>query len=223
MKRVLFTVLLMGSAAFAQTALAQTADDIMGKVQASQKAVKDVTIKVVGKAELDNGSQSIDLDIQTIPSLNLTRINFNAPDALADNVVVIDKNTVSNYLFLTNQVTVQSAKKARLEGFSFDFTRFADFSTELGKDKFTLKLLSTDTAKDGKVYVIEATPREQDLGFTRTRVTITENGWRPLKMQALDSKGKVLADLNFTTWKTNSGLKAAALKSLPKDAQIIKK
>lgn len=218
MKRVLFTVLLMGSAA-----MAQTADDIIAKVQANQKNIKDVTIRVVGKAELDSGAQSIDLDIQNIPGLNLTRISFNAPDALADNVVIVDKNTVYNYLFLTNQVTVQSAKKARLEGFSFDFTRFADFSTELSKDKFVLKLIDTDTDKNGKVYVIEATPREQDLGFTKTRVTISENGWRPLKMQALDSKGKVLADLNFTTWKTNSGLKASALRSLPKDAQVIKK
>lgn len=218
MKKVLLTVLLMGSAA-----LAQTAEDIISKVQANQKTIKDVTIRVVGKAELDAGAQSIDLDILAMPASNLTRISFNAPDALADNVVVIDKNTVYNYLFLTNQVTVQSSKKARMEGFNFDFTRFADFSTELSKDKFNLKLISTDTVKEGKVYVIEATPKEQDLGFTKTRVTILENGWRPLKMQALDSKGKLLADLNFTTWKTNTGLKASTLKSLPKDAQVIKK
>lgn len=217
MKRLLFTALLLSSAAFAQTA-----EDIIAKVQANQKTIKDVTIKVSGKALLENGSQSIDLNIMSMPGINLTRIEFNAPDALADNVVILDKNTVYNYLFLTNQVRVQSSKKARVEGFNFDFTRFADFSTELSKDKFKLKLLETQNTKDGKTYLIEATPQEEDLGFTKTRVLISEKGWRPLKMQALDSKDKLLADLNFTTWTVNSGLTSKNLKKLPKDAQVIK-
>jgi len=51
---------------------------------------------------------------------------------------------------------------------------------------------------------------------------VTEAGWRPTRLQLLDGAGKVRADLNVTNYKQNSGLSAAKLTTLPRDAEIIR-
>lgn len=205
------------------SALAQNLglDEVIRKVEATQKLTKDFSLRISGQANLESGAQAIDLNVYAIPSLDLTRIEFNAPDALADNILIIDKKVASNYLFLTNQVTLTSLEKTRVDGFNFDFAKFADFGVNLSKDKYNLKLISVENTKEGKVYVIEALSKDDDLA--RTRVWISDARWRPLKVQALDNRNKVQADLVFSDWKVNSGLKDKDLKKLPKGAQVIKR
>ena len=176
---ILISLLLSGAAS------AQTAAEIVAKVDAAQKNVKDVSFKVSGNANFEGGSQKLDLDVQAIPAQSVARVNFNAPDALADNVIVVDKKTVYNYLFLTNQVTVQN------------------------------------TQGGAKVYQLEATAKNG--GTERNRVWISEQGWRPVRVQLLTSAGRVVTDLTITNYKTNSGLSAAKLKALPKDAEVIRR
>ncbi|MBB6097936.1 outer membrane lipoprotein-sorting protein [Deinobacterium chartae] len=216
-------LLLVASVLLAPSALAQSADTVLKNFEAAQKNAKDISVQVQGKALLDSGEQRIDLEVLSIPGQKLTRVNFNAPDALADNVLVIDNQTAYNYLYLTNQVTVQPLAKTELQGFNFDFAQFARLGLELPRDRFDVKLVSTQAAKTGKTYVLEATPKARDLGFSRTRVWISDQGWRPVRLQALNSNGKLQADLRFENYKVNSGLSAAKVKSLPRDAQVIRK
>jgi outer membrane lipoprotein-sorting protein len=226
MKRFLFLSLLLGSSALvAPLAQAQTlsADEIAGKVEAAQKSTKDFSAHIQGQANFDANPQKIDLKISSIPAQSIIRIEFAAPDALADNILILDKKNSYNYLYLTNQITISSLEKTKVEGFNFDFARFADFNSNLSRDKFTLKVLPAVQLKEGKAYILEATPKDLDSGNGRTRVWILENGWRPIKMQALDTVGKIQADLSFSEWKTNSGLTPKDLKKWPKDAQVIKK
>ncbi len=205
-----------------QTSQVLSADDIAGKVEATQKNLKDFSVHINGSASLEGGTQKIDLEVSSIPLSSLTRIVFNAPDALADNILILDKTTVSNYLYLTNQVTVAPAAKSKVDGFSFDFTRLTDATVSLSRTDFKLKLLETQNVAGGKAYLLEAIPR-QDLGVSKTRILVGENGWKVLKLQALDPQGKVVTNLNFSSWKFNSGLKSADLKKLPRDAQVIKR
>lgn len=212
---ILISLLLSGAAS------AQTAADIVARVDAAQKNVKDVSFKVAGTANFEGGSQKLDLDVQAIPAQSLARVNFNAPDALADNVIVVDRKTVYNYLFLTNQITVQNTQgAAQSAGFNFDVQSFTNASSVLSS-RYNVKLLDTSTENGAKVYQLEATPKSG--GTERNRVWITEQGWRPTRVQLLNSQGRVVTDLAISNYKTNSGLSAAKLKALPKDAEVIKR
>ncbi len=201
-------------------ASAQSAQDIIGKVDAAQKAAKDISFRLSGNATLESSAQKIDLTVKSIPAQNVARLQFNAPDALADNIVVADKNEIRQYLYLTNQVTVTSAKKAA-DGAGFgglDFTQLSSVASLLSQ--YDVKLLSTSGTAGKRLFQLEATPKS---GTTdKTRVWITEAGWRPTRIQIVSSAGKALADLNVGNYRVNSGLSVASLKQLPKDAQVIR-
>jgi len=208
-------------ALFAPAAGAQTAQDILGRVDAAQKSARDVSFRLSGTASLQSTNQKIDLTVKSIPAQGVARLQFAAPDALADNVVVTDRKEVRQYLFLTNQVTVTPLTKAA-EGAGFgglDFTQLTNATTFL--NRYNVKLLSTANAGGKKVYQLEASPRSANSS-DRVRVWITEAGWRPTRVQLMGSGNRVLADLTISNYRVNSGLTAADLTRLPKDAQIIR-
>ncbi|WP_034383214.1 outer membrane lipoprotein carrier protein LolA [Deinococcus sp. YIM 77859] len=200
---------------------AQTAQDILNRVDAAQKAAKDVSFRLQGSATLESSPQKIDLTVKSIPAQGVARLQFAAPDALADNIVVADRNEVRQYLFLTNQITVTPLKKAADQaGFGgLDFTQLSNAATLL--NQYNVKLLGTATVGGQKVYQLEAAPKNGGTG-DRARVWITEAGWRPTRIQLLGTGNRVLADLNVTNYRVNSGLTVAGLKALPKDAQLIR-
>ncbi|WP_019585634.1 outer membrane lipoprotein carrier protein LolA [Deinococcus apachensis] len=204
----------------ASTASAQTVQDILTRVDAAQKAAKDVTFRLSGSATLESSPQKIDLTVKSIPAQGVARLQFAAPDALADNIVVADRNEIRQYLFLTNQVTVTPVKKAaESAGFGgLDFTQLTNAATLL--NQYNVRLLGTTTVSGKKVYQLEATPKNAST-TDRARVWITEAGWRPTRVQLVGG-GKVLADLTVSNYKVNSGLTAAGLRALPKDAQVIR-
>ena len=184
---------------------------------------EDSSTVIVVSRDLPGGHRlgDDDLTVRTLPAQNLARLQFAAPDALADNVVVADRNEIRQYVFLTNQITVTPAKKAAANaGFGeLDFTQFSNAAALL-KD-YNVKLVGTTGTAGKRLYQLEATPRNAST-TDRARVWITEAGWRPTRMQLVSAAGKTLADLSLSNYKVNSGLSASALRALPKDAQIIK-
>lgn len=218
MKRILPLLTL---ALLAPTAGAQTAQDILKNVDAAQKAARDVSFRLSGTASLQSEGQKIDLTLKSLPAQGVARLQFSAPDALADNIVVTSRSEIRQYLFLTNQITVTPIKKAAesagLGG--LDFTQLSNATTLL--NQYTVKLVGTSTVGGKKVYQLEATPKNAN-STDRARVWITEAGWRPTRLQLVGNGNKVLADLTISNYKINSGLTAAGLTTLPRDAQIIK-
>jgi outer membrane lipoprotein-sorting protein len=212
---------------FGLSALAQSpsALDILGKLESTQKTIKDYRARVAGTAEQGDQKLKLEMDVQAIPSANLVRVKFNAPDSLADNFIIVDKNTVYNYLFLTNQVTITKLNNANVGGFNFNFSQFSSFSDSFPKDKVSFKPVTTETTPDGKAYVLDATPiKGSNLEFSRVKVWVLDGSWRPQRIQYFDDKGiNPIADITVSKWEQNVGLKAADLKKLPKDAEIIKK
>ncbi|ADV67877.1 outer membrane lipoprotein carrier protein LolA [Deinococcus maricopensis] len=218
MKRTL--TLTLAVAACGSLASAQTAKDIISRVDAAQKNARDVSFKVSGTANVESSSQKIDFDVKAIPAQSLARVTFNAPDSLADNVIVADKQTVRNYLYLTNQITEtplnKAAGQAGLGG--VDFTQLTNTAALLRN--YDVKLVGTTSSGGAKLYQLEAS---MGGAGDRTRVWITDAGWRPTRVQVLSTGGKVVADLNVTNYKVNAGLTVTALRSLPKDAQVIRR
>lgn len=214
------TLALTLAAALLGAAHAQTAQDIVSRVDAAQRSAKDISFRLAGTASLDAAGQKLDLLVKTIPAQNLIRVQFNAPDALADNIFVADRTEVRQYLYLTNQVTVTSAAKAAdTAGVTgLDLTQLGNTASMLAA--YNVKLLGTTGAAGKRVFQLEATPKTGQA--RRTLVWITESGWRPTRVQVQDTAGKTVADLTVSAFKTNAGLTAAALRQLPKDAEVIR-
>ncbi|AWN23442.1 outer membrane lipoprotein-sorting protein [Deinococcus irradiatisoli] len=219
LKSSLAVLSFFGAVSLAQ---AQSAGDILNNVAAAQKNVKDISFRISGTADQGGGSQKLDLNVQTIPAASLARVVFNAPDALADNVVVVDNKEVRNYLYLTNQVTVTSLNKA-VGGQDLGGLDLSQLSNLVGalKSRYDIKLLGSTGAAPNRVYQLEASPKTGVQGG-KSRIYVSENGWRPTRFQALDAGGKTVADLSISDYKVNAGLTAARLKQLPKDAEVIK-
>ena len=211
--------LLSTGATLAQTF---TAADIIGKLDAAQKTARDLSFRLSGTGSFDGSAQKIDLSVQSIPAASLARVVFAAPDALADNIVVVDRTEVRNYLYLTNQITVTSAAKAAGQAgvTGLDFSQISNFSALL--KNYDVKLISTTGAAGSRLYGLEGASRVAGTNDGKARFFVSEAGWRPTRVQLLDSAGKVTADLNVSNYKLNSGLSAARLKTLPKDAEIIR-
>ncbi|WP_424949631.1 outer membrane lipoprotein carrier protein LolA [Deinococcus sp.] len=214
------TLTLLGSGvSLAQTL---TAVDIIAKLDGTQRSAKDLSFRLSGTSSLDGSAQKIDLSVQSIPASSLARVVFAAPDALADNIVVVNKTEVRNYLYLTNQITVTStAKAAGQAGMTgLDFSQISNFSALL--KNYDVRLISATGVAGSRIYTLEGEPKSAGTNDGKARVYVTEAGWRPTRLQLLDSAGKVTADLNISNYKLNSGLSAARLTTLPKDAEIIK-
>ena len=219
MKKLSLFVLTL-TAPLVTAAQAQSAQDIVNKVDAAQRAAKDISFRLSGNASLESNVQKLDLLVKTIPAQNLVRVQFNAPDALADNIFVADKTEVRQYLYLTNQITVTSARKAA-EGAGLsglDFTQVGNTAAMLSS--FDVKLLGSSGAAGKRIYQLEATPKSGQTD--KTRVWIAEDGWRPTRIQVVSAAGKTLADLTISNFRKNSGLSVATLKQLPRDAEVIR-
>jgi outer membrane lipoprotein-sorting protein len=220
----LLTSTLALAALLGGTSLAQnlTVADIIAKLDSTQKSARDLSFRLSGTSNLDGSAQKIDLSVQSIPASSLARVVFAAPDALADNIVVVNKTEVRNYLYLTNQITVtNTAKAAGQAGMTgIDFTQISNFAALL--KNYDVKLISATGAAGNRVYGLEGAPRAASTNDGKARIYVTEAGWRPTRIQLLDSAGKVTADLNVSNYKLNSGLTASRLKMLPANAEVVR-
>ena len=142
--------------------------------------------------------------MQSIPASALARVVFAAPDSLADNILVVGRNEVRNYLYLTNQVTVTSTGKAAGNAgmTGLDLTQLSNFSALL--KNYDVKLAGSSGAAGSHLYTLEGAAKASGTSDGKARVYIAEAGWRPTRLQLLDSAGHVVADLNISDYKTNS-------------------
>jgi outer membrane lipoprotein-sorting protein len=225
LKPVLASLAILSS--IATIALAQTlsASDVLAKLENVQKNLKDYKAKAIGTIADDTQKIKLDLDIQAIPGLKLTRLTFNAPDTLADNVSIIDNDNFYNYLFLTNQVTITKISKAQVGGVSFGgIESFGDLQSSIPKEKLDFKPLTMDDTPNGKAYLIDATPKKgSNLEFGRVKVWALEKSFNLYRVQYFNEKGAMQADLTIPEFKGNVGLKAKDLCKLPSDVEKIVK
>lgn len=198
--------------------------DVLARLEATQKSIKDLRARLVGSASSADTSIRLDLEVRAIPAQDLLRVSFNAPDTLADNFFIVDKQRVSSYLFLTNQLTISPLAKGSVAGFNFDVNQFSDFSSVLPADKVNFRPVVAETTPAGRAYVLDASPKPGvELPFTRARLWVLENGWRPYRLQSFAGGSQPQSDLTVTEWSVNQGLTPASLRAVPRDAEVIRR
>jgi outer membrane lipoprotein-sorting protein len=195
-----------------------SAEQVITHVLAQQTGVRSFQVRVVGTADFAGSRHRVDLKISAIPGQQLARVVFDAPSALADNLMIVSGQTAYTYLYLTNQVTVQPLAKTQLGGFGFNFTQVAQLASGTSLHQFlhSATLLSSQASGRSVLY---------QLGIPvaagqRLELWVSSATWRPVSLQVA-VKGGVAAQLRFESWKINPQLSAAALKALPAGAQVV--
>lgn len=189
-----------------------TPEQIVANNMAALKAFKDVSFTVTGSFSAGEELQNMTLkaNVKSIISQKLTRIHFLQPDMMADNIMVVEKNQLRHYMSLTDQIMVQDVGDVpELDWLAADTTQFIPKGA-------TLKLVET-TGKTGSRIFKLSVHAGKEKGF----LWFNENNWMLSRVQYSSNEG-VAGELKLDNYKINTGLKAAALKSLPKSAQVIR-
>ncbi len=218
MRRLLSLLVLLGLPAFALSAetLFQQAAQALG--QSPWEA------RLQGRIVTPNGdAQEADLIVKSLPAKRIVRIEFQKPDALADNYVVITPDEVYNYLFLTNQVVVYPRARARIEGLGFDLSRMGDLR-KLGEEGEVVWDVPAQVVFEKRPAwrVTGRAPDPDASGFARVEVWIDREAKRPLRTVFYDAEGDPLSDL---TWTAFEAVRFATddLVTFPPDAEWIEK
>lgn len=202
-------------------ASAQTASEVLNKVDQMQKNARDVSFRLTGRLLLEGANQNMDVFVKSLPAKNLARMEFRQPQSLSGDVIVSDPKEVRQYWSMSNQITVTPINRAAQQagmGMGLDFSQLGNAANL--SSSYNVKLLGTSNAGGGRLFKLAATAKQNPNAGT-AHVWVTDRGWRPTRVQMFDPQGKLMVDLNVTNFKTNSGLTEAALRSLPRGARVV--
>ncbi len=204
-------------------ALALSPTEVLSNVEAYLKRAP-WQARVVGQVRTPDGTlQKIDFLLKVLPEGDLTRIEFFAPDSVADNVVLITPKKVYNYLFLTNQLVVYPRKKARIEGLGLSLAGVSGLRGMAEDERVRWRLVGEKTTPAGPVYVLEGTPRDpEEAGFGRMEVWVLKSVPRPYRIRVWNAQGELVLDVSWVSF-ARVPLKRQAFFDFPPDAEVIEK
>ncbi len=214
-------LLVLSACAFAQ----QDADALVDRVAETGEALDDVSFLLTGRLiDADGTEIPLELEVQAIPDQRVASAYVLQPDALADNILVLDGDTVANYTFLTNQVTLFDADDPDALGgligggeeeleVTFDLERlFAGYEASIHGE--------TETPQ-GPATIVRLDNVEENAQIASVLATIPEATLLPYRLELLGPEGDLLAELVFENLAVDTGLDAASVTYLPEDAEVI--
>jgi outer membrane lipoprotein-sorting protein len=206
-------------------ALAQdlSRDEVLEKLKENSQNMQDASFLITGRLiDTDNQEFTLEIQVQTIPSENLVRLDFFQPDAVADNFIILDNDGVYNYNFLTNQLSIYNLGDAAAFGgifpegangtyeFTLNVTElFSGWDIELvgfENGLYHLKFNNTETInirlKHVDVYV------DQDLGL-------------PTAMAFYNADDILTADIQINDYVINQGIDTDEVRYFDETAEIL--
>ena len=219
--RVAFALgLLMPAAALAQPL---SADEVLEQVKAEAESIEDAAFLLTGNLiDPDGTTINLEVDIEVIPGAEVARATFYQPDALADNVIVFEDDTVKNYLFLTNQVTLFDANDPdALGGFLSSQESESGFDLTLDLDALFSGWEATVESYEAGIYELRMENTQEDAAIQHALVTIPEESWIPTQLTLVGPDDRTLAELYVEDLTRDQGLSPEDVTYLPEDAEVI--
>lgn len=202
-------------------------DEILENLRSTAEALTDVRFVLIGELQEGDGSViPLELNVEGVPDLQLARAEFVQPDALADNIVIVDGDTVYNYLFLTNQVTILRADDPDALGGLIDAPADGELDFDLTFDLSALlegwdaQVLGYEASPVGNVYNLRFTNQNLGAEVSHVEAQVVDGEWVPYDLVLYDIDGTVVASLGFRDIVKDPGLDPAALRALPADAEV---
>jgi outer membrane lipoprotein-sorting protein len=198
-----------------------SADEVLDNIRQEAEATTDATFLLTGRLiDQDGTAISLEVEVELIPGQDAARASFIQPDALADNVIVYDGDSVYNYIFLTNQVTVFDADDPdALGGF---------LSGNGNGPTLTLNLEELFAGWDAAVqgyeagaYRLRLDNKEEDAELDHVFATVEEGTWVPRELILMRDEDRVVAELYVEDFRRDQGLSVADVTYIPDDAEVI--
>jgi outer membrane lipoprotein-sorting protein len=211
------------------TAQELSADEVLDNLEARSSSLQDASFLLTGTI-FDTDGQEIALEIegQFIPAEELIRAYFIQPDALADNFIIADGETVYNYLFVTNQVTILDADDPEALGGLVpegEVEGAVNLTPDLGRffssDNWKPSVEGYEETPDGPVYRLRFDNLDEGANLDYVSAAILDAEWLPQSMTFVQQDGTPLAELEFQNYALDTGLDPAELRELPGDAERI--
>jgi len=200
-------------------ALAGSAEDWLKKSEAYLKAAP-WRAEIAGEMRTPTGERTrVAMRVYALPKARIVRIEFLAPDSVADNFVVVTPKRVLNYLFLTNQVVVYPRERARIEGLGVSLSQFGTFE-ELGNPADLRWRLVGE--QEGVVRLVGVPEDPEEAGFSRVELELKTDPPVPLRYRVWDLEGALAVDLVWRAF-ARAELKKEDLLAYPPDAEVIEK
>lgn len=204
----------------------EDADALLDRVAATAEELQDAAFLLVGHLVDPDGTRiALELEIQVVPGERVASAYIVQPDALADNIIVVDGDTVYNYTFLTHQVTVFDADDPDALGglfgdgedggfeFTFDLQRlFSGYEAEIVGE--------TETPA-GPATVVRLDNIDEEATIAHVEAAVAESTGLPHRLELYGSDGDLLAELVVQDLRTDVGLDPEDVTFLPEDAEII--
>lgn len=224
MRRTLFLLAALTAAA---PAWAQSdADAVLDRVAETASALADATFLLTGRLiDADGTEIPLEIEVQTIPDRPAASAYILQPDALADNIIVLDGDAVYNYTFLTHQVTIFDANDPDAlgglvgggDGDALDVT----FDLEALFAGYEATLAGTTDTPEGVADVVRLDNVEDGARIARVEAVVPRSTSLPYALTLIGQDGAPLAELTFENLRTDVGLDPAQVTFLPEDAEII--
>lgn len=207
---------------FAQNAATMLLDDVTVAVE----AITDASLTLTGRLLDGSGGEiALEMDILAIPGAQAVSAYILQPDALADNMIVLDGDTVANYTFLTHQITLFDASDPDALGGLV--TTATDGPVDLTLDiqawfeGWTATLGEPRTTEAGAAQVVQLTNPEAFVNIVRVEVAILEATNLPYELLLFGDDDELVAEIRFENLRIDEGLGRADVVYLPEDAEVI--
>jgi len=221
---LLALLLLVAHVAGAQSA--PEADALLDAVAERAATLEDASFLLTGRLIDPDGTEiPLEIDVQTIPAERVASAYVLQPDALADNIIVLNGDTVANYTFLTHQVTLFDADDPDALGgligggeegaldVTFDLNRlFAGYEA---------RLLERTETPQGPADRIRLDNVEEGAVIAWVEATVPDVTLLPYRLAFHGSDDALLAEIRFEDLRLDQGLAAEDVTFLPEDAEIL--
>lgn len=201
-----------------------TAEDVLVKLEERSETMQDASFLITGKL-IDADAQEFNLEIQVqmIPDENLVRMDFFQPDAVADNFMIIDKDGLYSYNFLTNQVTIFNV------GDSTALGGILPASENRGGYQFTLNMtelfagwnVSLDGYTDGMYNLHYTNKITEGVTIGYVDVAVDESLWLPTEMRFYSLEKQLLSELAITNYAIDQNLDPEEVRYIDDTAEVI--
>jgi outer membrane lipoprotein-sorting protein len=205
-----------------------SADELIANLTERAETLQDATFLVTGNL-IDADGQEIPLEVNVsmLPKEGLLRADFIQPDAVADNSIIVDGEDVYNYVYLTNQVSIfplgdpealGGLFPASEDGTTFEFTlNFAELF-----EGWDISSQGSQESEVGKVYTLRFDNQEtEDIILSHVDTTIVDGTWVPYTMDFYNPEGRLVAELVFNDFMTDTGLNPDDVRYIDPSAEVI--
>lgn len=206
----------------------EEADVLLERVAETAESLQDAAFLLTGHLIDPDGTRiALELEMQLLPGERAASAYVIQPDALADNIIVLDGDVVYNYTFLTHQVTLFDASDpdalGGILGTDAENAEPVEITFDLAElfSGYDASLTGRTDTPHGPADVIRLDNLEADATIVWVEAVVPERTGLPYRVRLYRDDDTLLAELVAEDLRTDVGLTYEEVTYVPEDAEVI--